>query len=71
MRRKNFIVGLIIFGVFMFIIISKLCNYRSLEVWQNSNKSLPSEVRIGYQVSPSGELLAKANGAVEKKIPKH
>ncbi|WP_238916913.1 ABC transporter substrate-binding protein [Clostridium sp. YIM B02555] len=68
MRRKNFIVGLIIFGVFMFIIISKLCNYRSLEVWQNSNKSLPSEVRIGYQVSPSGELLAKANGAVEKKF---
>lgn len=69
MRRKNFIVRFIIFGVFIFIIISKLCNYRSLEVWQNSNMSLPSEVRIGYQVSPSGELLAKANRAVEKKFP--
>jgi len=32
-----------------------------------SNK--PSEIRIGYQVSPNGELLAKALGLAEKKFP--
>ncbi|BCG60513.1 taurine ABC transporter substrate-binding protein [Paenibacillus sp. URB8-2] len=30
---------------------------------------LPKEVRIGYQVSPNGELLAKSLGLLEKKYP--
>ncbi|MDO3410186.1 aliphatic sulfonate ABC transporter substrate-binding protein [Saccharibacillus sp. CPCC 101409] len=30
---------------------------------------LPKEIRIGYQVSPNGELLAKALGLLEKKYP--
>ncbi|GGG60802.1 taurine ABC transporter substrate-binding protein [Paenibacillus radicis (ex Gao et al. 2016)] len=31
--------------------------------------SLPKEIRIGYQVSPNGELTAKALGLAEKKFP--
>lgn len=30
---------------------------------------VPQEIRIGYQVSPNGELLAKALGLAEKKFP--
>jgi taurine transport system substrate-binding protein len=30
---------------------------------------LPKEIRIGYQVSPNGELVAKALGLAEKKFP--
>lgn len=30
---------------------------------------LPKEIKIGYQVSPNGELLAKALGLAEKKFP--
>lgn len=30
---------------------------------------LPKEIRIGYQVSPNGELMAKALGLAEKKFP--
>lgn len=29
----------------------------------------PKEIRIGYQVSPNGELLTKAQGLLEKKYP--
>ncbi|MDF9841553.1 MULTISPECIES: ABC transporter substrate-binding protein [unclassified Paenibacillus] len=32
-------------------------------------EELPKEIRIGYQVSPNGELLAKALGLLEKKYP--
>lgn len=32
-------------------------------------EQLPQEIRIGYQVSPNGELLAKALGLAEKKFP--
>ncbi|MDF2875635.1 MAG: taurine transporter, periplasmic binding protein [Sporomusa sp.] len=32
-------------------------------------EALPKEIRIGYQVSPNGELLAKALGLAEKKFP--
>ncbi|AJO23440.1 aliphatic sulfonate ABC transporter substrate-binding protein [Weizmannia coagulans] len=31
--------------------------------------ALPKEIRLGYQVSPNGELLAKALGLLEKKYP--
>ncbi|MEK3735018.1 aliphatic sulfonate ABC transporter substrate-binding protein [Paenibacillus sp. FSL M8-0334] len=31
--------------------------------------ALPKEIRIGYQVSPNGELVAKALGLAEKKMP--
>jgi taurine transport system substrate-binding protein len=34
----------------------------------STKNSLPEEIRIGYMVSPNGELLAKATGAVEKKF---
>lgn len=34
-----------------------------------TTKDKPKEIRIGYMASPNGELLAKANGAVEKKFP--
>jgi taurine transport system substrate-binding protein len=32
-------------------------------------EELPKEIRIGYQVSPNGELLAKSLGLLEKKYP--
>lgn len=35
----------------------------------NAAEELPKEIRIGYQVSPNGELLAKALGLLEKKYP--
>jgi taurine transport system substrate-binding protein len=35
----------------------------------SSTDAIPKEIRIGYQVSPSGELLAKALGLLEKKYP--
>lgn len=34
-----------------------------------SGDALPQEIRIGYQVSPNGELVAKALGLAEKKFP--
>ncbi|RXZ83103.1 aliphatic sulfonate ABC transporter substrate-binding protein [Paenibacillaceae bacterium] len=36
---------------------------------QAAEKSLPAEIRIGYQVSPNGELVAKALGLAEKHFP--
>jgi taurine transport system substrate-binding protein len=36
---------------------------------QAASEPLPKEIRIGYQVSPNGELMAKALGLAEKKFP--
>lgn len=36
---------------------------------KSAAESAPKEIRIGYQVSPNGELLAKALGLAEKKFP--
>ncbi|TVY04306.1 aliphatic sulfonate ABC transporter substrate-binding protein [Cohnella terricola] len=36
---------------------------------QTAADPLPKEIRIGYQVSPNGELTAKALGLAEKKFP--
>lgn len=35
----------------------------------SASTELPGEIRIGYQVSPNGELVAKALGLAEKKFP--
>jgi taurine transport system substrate-binding protein len=35
---------------------------------KSATEGLPQEIRIGYQVSPNGELLAKALGLAEKKF---
>ncbi|GAB6930618.1 ABC transporter substrate-binding protein [Paenibacillus sp. JCM 10914] len=35
----------------------------------SQSNELPKEIRIGYQVSPNGELVAKALGLAEKKFP--
>ncbi|WP_410514314.1 aliphatic sulfonate ABC transporter substrate-binding protein [Paenibacillus sp. BR2-3] len=40
-----------------------------LETSEPVQEELPKEIRIGYQVSPNGELLAKALGLLEKKYP--
>ncbi|HWO95652.1 MAG TPA: aliphatic sulfonate ABC transporter substrate-binding protein [Bacillus sp. (in: firmicutes)] len=45
------------------------CSKQKTASSSEKNSSLPQEVRIGYQVSPSGELLAKALGLLEKKYP--
>lgn len=69
MRRKKYFVSFIILGIIAFILVFKIKSNGSLDVWQKNNNSFPNEVRIGYQVSPSGELLAKADDAIEKKFP--
>lgn len=45
------------------------CSKQKTASSSEKNSSLPQEVRIGYQVSPGGELLAKALGLLEKKYP--
>lgn len=36
---------------------------------ESTGDELPQEIRIGYQVSPNGELVAKALGLAEQKFP--
>lgn len=69
MRRKKSFMSFIILGIMAFMTVFKPKSNLSIEAWQRNNNSLPNEVRIGYIVSPNGELLAKANGAVEKRFP--
>lgn len=69
MRRKKSFISFIILGIMVFMTLFKVESNGSIEAWQQNNNSLPNQVRIGYMVLPSGELLAKANGAVEKNSP--
>jgi taurine transport system substrate-binding protein len=68
-NKKNWIVFLLT-GIMMMIIIG--CshdNSKSTTATTKSNtEQLPQEIRIGYQVSPNGELLTKALGLAEKKF---
>ncbi|MDR3593413.1 MAG: aliphatic sulfonate ABC transporter substrate-binding protein [Clostridium sp.] len=68
MRKKIFFISFIILGIMVFMTVFNPKSNESIEAWQKNNNSLPNQVRIGYIVSPNGELLAKANGAVEKKF---
>lgn len=68
MRRKKSYISFILLGIMVLMTLELKSNV-SIEAWQTNNNSLPNEIRIGYQVSPNGELLAKANGAVEKNFP--
>lgn len=54
----------------LFILGFKTINAASIESFTNDTNSLPSQVRIGYMLSPNEELLAKADGTIEKKFPK-
>jgi taurine transport system substrate-binding protein len=57
----------------VFILITG-CSSQSASTMKNggstvSSSNVPKEIRLGYQVSPNGELLAKALGLLEKKYP--
>lgn len=69
--RKSFIslVSFIILGVMVFMTGCATKSTGGQEASKNDTGSLPKEIRIGYMVSPNGELLAKVNGTVEKKFP--
>lgn len=51
------------------MIVFKTISTASIAPLKNNINSLPNQIRIGYMPAPNGELLAKANGAIEKKFP--
>lgn len=61
--NKRILLSLII-GLVMVTVLAA-CNDKT----KSSSGDLPKEIRIGYQVSPNGELTAKALGLAEKKFP--
>lgn len=69
MKRKKSIIGFIILEIIIFMSVFITKSNISIDVWKNDNNSSPKQLRIGYIPSPNGELLAKANGAIEKKFP--
>lgn len=65
---KSLYISMIIAMLIMMVGCSSSTSNKSAASDSNS-KSIPKEIKIGYMVSPNGELLAKATGAVEKKFP--
>ncbi|WP_445612369.1 taurine ABC transporter substrate-binding protein [Geobacillus sp. YF-1] len=71
-KLRNFITFLTL--IISFFILMTGCTHAnstssSNKTKQGSNTAEPKEIRIGYQISPNGELLAKALGLLEKKYP--
>lgn len=60
------IVTILLLGILVF---TAGCTNSAANKDQATAKDSPTEIRIGYMVSPNGELLAKATGAIEKKFP--
>ncbi|MCJ7985445.1 hypothetical protein MUB16_17915 [Priestia sp. OVL9] len=58
---KKGILGLLL----CFILVVSGCSSTT----SGSENDVPKEIRLGYQASPNGELLAKARGSLEKKYP--
>lgn len=69
MNKKKFFISAIILAIMIFTLIFIAKRNMSIEVWGKNNNSYPNQVRIGYMLSPNGELLAKANGTIEKNFP--
>ncbi|WP_310937705.1 ABC transporter substrate-binding protein [Clostridium sp. SHJSY1] len=67
--QKNFI-SIILLVMLIFTLTLKTISVASIEVLSNGNNNFPSQVKIGYMPSPNEELLAKANGTIEKKFSK-
>ncbi|WP_429770801.1 aliphatic sulfonate ABC transporter substrate-binding protein [Bacillus smithii] len=71
-RNINSIIIILLFSIFSLL---SGCSSQSASSQKEgssasaSNSSVPKEIRLGYQVSPNGELLAKALGLLEKKYP--
>ncbi|WP_286905545.1 aliphatic sulfonate ABC transporter substrate-binding protein [Clostridium sp. UBA1652] len=69
-KRKSLIslISIILLGIMVFM---TGCGKKENAQGDSTDKNgdLPKEIRIGYMVSPNGELLAKAKGSVEKKFP--
>jgi taurine transport system substrate-binding protein len=68
LRKKTSLFLLKILSIILIFTLAA-CSKQKTASSSEKNSSLPQEVRIGYQVSPSGELLAKALGLLEKKYP--
>ncbi|GMO00842.1 taurine ABC transporter substrate-binding protein [Parageobacillus thermoglucosidasius] len=60
---------LLIFSVITGCSSPKTSTAKNGEPPVSSSSIAPKEIRLGYQVSPNGELLAKALGLLEKKYP--
>ena len=65
LKRRNFLLGL---GGFSLALIVASCNPSSQTTTESSGK-MPEKIRIGYQVSANGELLAKAMGLAKEAFP--
>lgn len=53
----------------MLLLVVGCASERGAATTKAGSEQFPQEIRIGYQVSPNGELLAKALGLAEKKFP--
>src|ERR1700730_10217310 len=68
-KRKIYL-RLIVLIVSIFTFVTGCSNEAaSTQKGNSSPDTIPKEIRIGYQISPNGELLAKALGLLEKKYP--
>lgn len=69
--RKN----LLLMTTLLILLITAACSNQSSSVetkddtQANASKETPEKIVLGYQVSPNGELVAKALGLLEKKYP--
>lgn len=68
LQKRTSLLFLTILSIIL-IFTTVACSKEKKASSSEKNSSLPQEVRFGYQASPSGELLAKALGLLEKKYP--
>ena len=80
LNKKHFRLFALSLMTVLLLLLASACGKQSNETSGNagtpaagaessSDMDLPKEIRIGYQVSPNGELMAKALGLAEKKFP--
>ena len=65
LKRRNVLLGL---GGFSLSLIIASCNPSSQTIIEDTAKT-PKKIRIGYQVAPNAELLAKAMGLANQAFP--
>lgn len=62
-----------LFTIILVMLITAACSSQTKSEQISSKKSAsgknPEKIVLGYQVSPNGELVAKARGSLEKKYP--
>ncbi|KHD84449.1 aliphatic sulfonate ABC transporter substrate-binding protein [Bacillus ginsengihumi] len=68
-RKQNWLWLFILLMIFSLITGCSSQNTLGKQKDLETTDKEPKEIRLGYQVSPNGELLAKALGLLEKKYP--